>query len=161
MSLEPRSGSRGRPKRKGGGAVARWMQGFMSDRILRKSGKLMGLDLLFLSTVGRKSGERRETPVAWFPDGEDAWLIVASALGSRSDPDWYYNLAAHPEDVSIELPGQGTSHVTAEQLEGSMRTEAWRSIVLSQPRYAKYQAKTDRVLPVIRLTRMPDDGTNR
>ena len=48
----------------------------------------MGMNLLFLTTTGRKSGQRRQTPVAWFPDGDDALLIVASAGGSVRSPDW-------------------------------------------------------------------------
>jgi deazaflavin-dependent oxidoreductase (nitroreductase family) len=47
------------------------------------------MELLILHTVGRRSGQPRESPVAWFADGEDAWLIVASGGGSRH-PDWYF-----------------------------------------------------------------------
>jgi hypothetical protein len=42
--------------------------------------------------------------------------------------------------------------VTVEQLEGQSREEAWQRIIASQPRYADYQRKTDRVLPIIRLS---------
>ena len=40
----------------------------------------------------------------------------------------------------------------AEQLEGSRRAEAWARIVASRPSMAGYQEKTDRILPVLRLT---------
>jgi deazaflavin-dependent oxidoreductase (nitroreductase family) len=111
------------------------------------------VNVLFLRTVGRKSGQRRESPVSWFADGDDAWLIVASAAGSAHNPDWYYNLMAHPDQVSVELPGRGpVAVVAARQLDGARRDEAWTRIVQAQPRYAKYQRKTDRVLPIIRLT---------
>lgn len=50
-----------------------------------------------MTTVGAMTGERRETPVAWFPDGDQAWLIVASLGGSARNPGWYHNLAAHPD----------------------------------------------------------------
>ncbi len=46
-----------------------------------------------------------------------------------------------------------TVPVTAEQLSGPAREQAWQQIVAAQPRYAKYQQKTDRELPVIRLVR--------
>jgi deazaflavin-dependent oxidoreductase (nitroreductase family) len=122
----------------------------MHGRHRRKGYRFMGMDVVFLTTVGRRTGERRETPLAWFPDGENAWLVVASAAGSAHNPSWYYNLAAHPDQVWIELPGRSL-RVTPEQLEGVRRQECWSRIVQAQPRYAKYQEKTDRLLPVIRL----------
>jgi deazaflavin-dependent oxidoreductase (nitroreductase family) len=75
----------------------------MSNQHRRKGYTFMGMDVLFLTTIGRRTGQRRQTPVAWFPDGEDAWLIVASAAGSAHNPAWYHNLAAHPDQVWIEL----------------------------------------------------------
>ena len=110
----------------------------------------MGMDLLFLTTIGRKSGQERVTPVAWFPGPDGTWVIVASAAGSARNPAWYRNIAAHPDRVSIEL-ASGKTAVTAEQLSGADRAQAWQQITAAQPRYAKYQQKTDRELPVIRL----------
>src|SRR6266576_4090993 len=50
----------------------------------RRSGdKFQGMDLLYLTTVGAKTGQKRQSTVARFPDGEDAWLVVASAGGSE------------------------------------------------------------------------------
>jgi deazaflavin-dependent oxidoreductase (nitroreductase family) len=126
---------------------------WMSRQHRRKGGKFMGMDVLFLTTIGRKTGQRRETPVSWFPDGDDAWLIVASGGGSAHNPAWYHNIAAHPGQLWIELPQRKSNklQVTAEQLEGARREECWKRIIQAQPRYAKYQVKTDRTLPVIRL----------
>lgn len=110
------------------------------------------MDVMFLTTIGAATGARRVTPVAWFPGGHDTWLIVASAAGAARDPQWYRNLASRPDQVWIELPQQHkTLHVTAEQLDGDRREQAWQAIIKAQPRYAKYQRKTDRVLPVVRL----------
>jgi deazaflavin-dependent oxidoreductase (nitroreductase family) len=77
---------------------------------------------------------------------------VASAAGAARNPDWYHNIAAHPGQVKIELSGR-TIPVTAEQLHGAERDEAWRHISAAAPRFAAYQRKTDRELPIIRLTR--------
>ncbi len=117
-----------------------------------------GEDVLFLTTIGRKTGLPRETPVAWFPDGDEAWLIVASAAGSARNPGWYLNMAAHPGQVWIELPRRKL-RVAAEQLDGTRREERWQRIISAQPRYAKYQAKTDRTLPVIRLVPAEANGS--
>ncbi len=114
--------------------------------------RFLGMDLLYLTTTGAKTGQQRVTPLARFPDGDGAWLVVASAAGSARHPGWYHNVAAHPDQVWIEMGGQRI-RVSAEQLDGTRREEAWQRIVASQPRYAGYQRKTDRVLPVIRLSR--------
>jgi len=88
--------------------------------------------------------------VSRFADGDDAWLVVASAGGAAHHPAWYHNIAAHPDNVQIEVDGRRI-HVTAEQLHGAERAEAWRQIAAASPRFAQYQDKTDRELPVIRL----------
>jgi deazaflavin-dependent oxidoreductase (nitroreductase family) len=130
----------------------------MSRRMInwhrRKGNRFMGMNLLYLTTVGAKTGEKRQTPVAWFPDGEGAWLIVASSGGSAGNPAWYHNIAAHPDQVWVDVGGEGF-RVTPEQLDGDRRDAALQRITAEQPRYAGYQTKTDRVLPVIRLVRAP------
>jgi deazaflavin-dependent oxidoreductase (nitroreductase family) len=57
------------------------------------------------------------------PGQDDSWLIVASAAGAARNPAWYYNLAAHPDQVWIETAGRKAA-VTAEQLHGAERDEA-------------------------------------
>ncbi|RDI69487.1 nitroreductase family deazaflavin-dependent oxidoreductase [Nocardia pseudobrasiliensis] len=141
--------------RKGPGAWSLWIQRKLNARtvarIRRKGGKHLGMDLLILQTVGRRTGEPRETPVTWFSDGEDTWLLVASGGGKRN-PDWYANLMAHPDRAAIELPGRGRIPVTPRLLEGEDRENAWQHIASDQPRYGKYQEKSDREYPVVRLT---------
>jgi deazaflavin-dependent oxidoreductase (nitroreductase family) len=119
---------------------------------IRRTGKAPGLgfDALVLTTIGRKSGAERQTPVGWFPGQDDSRLIVASAAGAARNPAWYYNLAAHPDRVWIEMPGRKLA-VTAEQLQGAERDAAWRQITAAVPRFADYQQSTDRELPIIRL----------
>jgi deazaflavin-dependent oxidoreductase (nitroreductase family) len=150
VSFDTRAGTRGARVPRSSGRVSRWVGQWMRRRHRRKGYTFMGMDVLFLTTIGNKTGKRRETPVAWFPDGDDAWLIVASAGGAARNPDWYHNLAAHPDQVWAELPDR-TLQVTPAQLEGARRQERWQRIVQAQPRYARYQEKTDRPLPVIRL----------
>jgi deazaflavin-dependent oxidoreductase (nitroreductase family) len=150
VGFDTRAGTRGARAPRASGRFSRWVGQWMSRRHRRKGYTFMGMDVLFLTTIGKQTGTRRETPLAWFSDGDDAWLIVASAGGSARNPDWYSNIAAHPDQVWIELP-QRTLRVAPEQLEGACREECWKRIIQAQPRYAKYQEKTDRLLPVIRL----------
>ena len=142
-------------RRRVSGAVSRWVERRANVRVKRKirggRGTFMGMDVLILRTVGRRSGQPRETPVTWFADGEDAWLVVAQGNGSR-DPDWYLNMMGHPDRASIELPGRGAADVAPRVLDGAEREQAWQRITAAQPRYAKSQSKTDREFPVVRLT---------
>jgi deazaflavin-dependent oxidoreductase (nitroreductase family) len=118
----------------------------------RRGDTFQGSDVLYLTTVGAKSGKQRQHPLGYLTDGEGTWLIVASMGGAAHNPAWYHNIAAHPDQVSIEV--QGDHHrVVPEQLEGPDRAEAWARLVARQPSYAEYQTKTDRLLPVLRLTR--------
>ena len=148
MGFDTRTGTRGARQPKG--RLMRWMNRVMARRIRRKGGNAMGMNVLVLVTLGRKSGVERETPVGWFPGPDDSWVIVASAAGAAGNPAWYYNLAAHPDQVWIETPG-GKVAVTAQQLHGAERDQAWQQITTAAPRFAKYQQATDRELPIIRL----------
>jgi deazaflavin-dependent oxidoreductase (nitroreductase family) len=146
MSFDTRAGTRG--ARQPRGRMMKWMNRLMSRRI-RRTSTFMGFNALILTTVGRKSGAERTTPVGWFPD-DGNWLIVASAAGAPGNPAWYYNLATHPDQVRIDVDGR-TVEVRAEQLHGAERAAAWEQITTASPRFAEYQVKTDRELPVIRL----------
>jgi deazaflavin-dependent oxidoreductase (nitroreductase family) len=121
-------------------------------RIHRRShDRFSGMDLLYLTTVGSRSGERRTVPVARFDDGAGGWLVVASAGGTARHPAWYYNIVADPAQVWVEVSGT-SSRVEVDQLEGEARSRAWELVVREAPRFASYLDKTDRELPILRLT---------
>jgi len=147
MSFDTTAGTRG--GRQPAGFTFRWGNKLMASRVRRK-GKFLDFNALVLTTVGRKTGAERTTPVGWFPGPDGSWLIVASAAGAKGNPAWYYNIAAHPDQVRIEVEGR-TVAVVAEQLHGTERAEAWQQITAAAPRFAQYQQKTDRELPIIRL----------
>jgi deazaflavin-dependent oxidoreductase (nitroreductase family) len=132
------------------GRLMLWMNQFMTRRI-RRTGRGPGFTALVLTTVGRRTGAPRETPVGWFPGPDGSYLIVASAAGAPKNPAWYLNLAAHPDRVQIEVGDGRKIPVTANQLHGIERDEAWRQITATAPRFGGYQRKTDRQIPVIRL----------
>jgi len=141
-------GGRGAPSN----ALTRGMMRAMTSWHRRSGDKFQGMDLLYLTTVGAKSGQKRQSTVARFADGDDAWLVVASAGGAAHHPAWYHNIAAHPDQVWVEFGGKQL-RVTPTQLDGDERAQAWQRITQSQPRYRGYEQKTDRAIPVIRLTR--------
>ncbi len=149
-SFDNPAGSRG--TRQPAGPVLRWLNKMMMSWIRRRSGTFMGMNALVLTTIGRKSGVERATPVGWFPGEDGSWLIVASAAGAAKNPAWYHNIAAHPDKVRRELAGR-TVAVTAKQLHGPERERAWQQITTAAPHFLQYEEKTDRELPIIRLVR--------
>ena len=153
MSFDTRAGTRGgrQPRT---GLMLRLINKNAASRF-RRTGKMLGFNGLILTTVGAKSGAERSSPVGWWPGPDGSWLIVAAANGAARNPAWYHNIAAHPADVQIEVDGRRIG-VTAEQLHGAERTRAWQQIAAAAPRFAQYQDKTDRELPVIRL--VPPSG---
>lgn len=110
-----------------------------------------GRALVLLHHRGVRSGTERVTPIVGIPDGQ-SWLIAASRRGHAHNPGWYFNVLAQP-DVEIEAPDQGTVPVRATRLEGTEREHAWSRFIAMSPVFSEYQASTDRLIPVLRLTR--------
>lgn len=131
------------------GPLAMVMKGLITGMIRMRGGKVLAL-----TTVGAKSGRTHEVELGWFPDG-DRWLIVASAAGAAKHPAWYFNLARNPDKVWIVVDGRKIK-VRPESLKGEEREQKFKEIAAAAPNYGQYQTKTDREIPVIRLTAEPD-----
>jgi deazaflavin-dependent oxidoreductase (nitroreductase family) len=109
-----------------------------------------GTQILLLTTTGRSSGEARTTPLIMRPDG-DTWVIVASKGGAPEHPGWFANLEADA-DAEIDLgPEQVPVRMTVAQ--GAERERLWSRMTEVWPAYDEYQAKTERVIPVVVLSR--------
>jgi deazaflavin-dependent oxidoreductase (nitroreductase family) len=89
--------------------------------------------------------------VARFDQDDGSWVVCASFGGAAEHPAWYHNVVAHPDQVWAEVGGS-KRRVRVEQLDGEARERAWRQIVAQAPGFQGYLEKTDRVLPVLRLT---------
>ncbi|MEA2315657.1 MAG: hypothetical protein QOI03_2349 [Solirubrobacteraceae bacterium] len=109
-----------------------------------------GTTILLLTTEGRVSGEPRTTPLIERTDG-DRWVVVASKGGSPAHPSWFKNLQADP-DASIQVQGEVVP-VRAAAAEGEERSRLWSLMTEVWPAYDEYQAKTDREIPVVVLSR--------
>ncbi|MEZ4616582.1 MAG: nitroreductase family deazaflavin-dependent oxidoreductase [Caldilineaceae bacterium] len=112
-------------------------------------GKLGNNPILLLNTVGRKSGKAYTTPLVCVRDGA-TYVVIASNGGADRHPGWYYNLRAQEETV-IEVMGKIIT-VTAEEMTGGERDRLWQQIVVDHPQFADYQKKTNRPIPLFRLT---------
>lgn len=132
--------------------------GKLDSWIYRKTGgnklfRLIGrgkAEALLLTTIGRKSGEKRTTPLLYLKD-DDSIVIVASKGGMPHHPLWYLNIMANPE-VEVEVGHEKISMV-ARQANAMERSRLWPRLVEIYPAYEEYQARTDREIPVLILTR--------
>jgi deazaflavin-dependent oxidoreductase (nitroreductase family) len=110
-------------------------------------------NMVVLSTLGSTSGLERSSTVASFPEGEGKWLVVASMGGAAKHPSWYVNLAKNPDHVFLQV-GNERFRVRASSLHGEDRAAAWKRITAEASNFAEYQTKTDREIPVVRLSRV-------
>ena len=117
------------------------------------SGPFVGRQVLILTTTGAKSGDRRETPLAYTRDGEDI-VIVASMGGAPRNPAWYHNLVAHPR-VTVELGGE-TFEADARVTDPEERRRLYDRHSEIFPGFREYEARTERVIPVIVLKRVAE-----
>jgi F420H(2)-dependent quinone reductase len=113
-----------------------------------------GLDILLLSTIGKKTGEKRTVPLPFYRDGE-RFLLVASFGGNDKNPAWFNNLAANP-NVELQVGFQKMKAV-AKVAEPAEREKLWADVTRAFPRYLAYQEKTERKIPIVVLE--PTGGT--
>jgi deazaflavin-dependent oxidoreductase (nitroreductase family) len=106
------------------------------------------LPTLLLTTIGRKSGEQRHSPLIYEKTNE-GYIIVASKGGAPSQPAWYLNLMASPQ-CEIRV-GTEKHRVIARIREGEERAELWNVMAKLYPPYNDYQAGTDRQIPIVVL----------
>jgi deazaflavin-dependent oxidoreductase (nitroreductase family) len=113
------------------------------------------VDVLLLTTRGRRTGRERSVMLQYFPDG-DAMLVTAANGGGEALPGWYHNLTAAPA-ARVEIDDR-VIPVRADEL-GADEAEAWWTrIVQRAPSYALYRRATDRPFPVVRL--VPSRGAH-
>ena len=125
----------------------------------RVGGPWAGSPLILIHHVGAKSGIERVTPLGCFPQGDGCYVIVASNGGSRTHPDWYYNLKANPK-IDVEW-GRQTFTVRVQELNGLARAELWPKLVAEVPQLDDFQSRVTRQIPVLMLTRESFDDTKR
>lgn len=113
--------------------------------------KFMGFPVLLLTTVGAKTGQEHTHVLGGFPDGDDAWLVVASKGGAATHPHWFHNIARNPDKVWAQV-GNRKFRASVESLQGEAREAAYQRVVAVARNYGPYRTKTDREIPVLRLT---------
>jgi F420H(2)-dependent quinone reductase len=105
-----------------------------------------GIPIVIFATRGQRSGKIRKTPVMRV-EHEGSYALVASKGGAPENPQWYYNLVAYPDDVSLQ-DGPEPFDVEVRQLSGDEYEQWWERAVAVYSPYAEYQTKTSRKIPV-------------
>lgn len=114
----------------------------------RFGGEMRGFKVLLLTTTGRKSGQKRTTPLGYF-DYDGGYVITASNAGLPRNPGWYYNLKDSPQ-VTVQVKDRAMTAV-AEEARGDLRNQLWGQLVEQAPSYAAYPKQTTREIPVMIL----------
>ena len=114
---------------------------------------MRGMSVIVLTSLGAKTGKLRKTALMRVEhDGE--YAVVGSLGGAPKNPVWVYNLRKNPH---VELQDGPEKHdYQARETTGEERARWWEHAVKAFPNYADYQLKTDRVIPVFVLTRLPE-----
>jgi deazaflavin-dependent oxidoreductase (nitroreductase family) len=107
-----------------------------------------GHPVVVITTIGAKSGTSRKTPVIKLRHGE-RYAIVASLGGSEKNPNWYWNVLAHP--IVTLQDGAVRRSYRARLVEGADREVWWERVTRTFPLYSEYQTKTARIIPVFVL----------
>ena len=117
----------------------------------RVGGNLLGIRVLLLTTVGRRSGRERVTPLLYVED-EKGYVVVASNAGDARDPAWWLNLRARPE-AKVQA-GRLLDAVRARQATAQEEAALWPRLDAAYPPYARYRERTRRAIPVVILERI-------
>ena len=120
----------------------------------RIGGRMNGMDVLLLTTRGRKSGKQRSTQLQYVADGE-GYVVVASNGGSDRHPAWWQNLRADAH-ATVQVKSV-TRKVRAEAAPMEERERLWPRLVALYAGYAEYQQATSREIPIV-LLRPEDDA---
>jgi deazaflavin-dependent oxidoreductase (nitroreductase family) len=114
-------------------------------------GGFAGAPIVIITTKGAKSGQARVNPLVALPEDDGTLYIFASKGGAPSNPDWYYNIVAHPE-LEVEY-GADKFQAIGTVLTGAKRDEIFDRQKKLMPGFADYEKGTSRIIPVVALTR--------
>lgn len=114
-------------------------------------GRLLGIQMLLLTTKGRKTGRDRTLPLAYVEYKGDL-VIVASNGGSPQAPAWWLNMQA-ARTVRVQVGGE-RFEATWRTASSDERMEYWRKLQAAIPAYRMYRVRTDREIPIVLLRRI-------
>ena len=105
-----------------------------------------GIPVVIVAMRGAKSGSVRKIALMRV-EHEGKYALVASKGGAPENPDWYYNLVEHPDEVTVQ-DGPAPFFVRVHLAEGDEYDSWWRRSVAVFPQYEVYKQKTSRRIPI-------------
>jgi deazaflavin-dependent oxidoreductase (nitroreductase family) len=121
----------------------------------RIGGRVARMQHLLLRTVGRKSGRARTVCLPYWCDVDGHRVVVASYSGAPHHPAWYHNLADRGVNPEVLVrDGKQQLWCRAELPQGDERKDLWDQLIADRPFYADYQARTARLIPLVRLVEL-------
>jgi deazaflavin-dependent oxidoreductase (nitroreductase family) len=135
----------------GTGVLIKWMSRLNTAAYKVSGGRvggtfLQGAPVALLTTIGRKSGEPRVSPLLFLRDGNRI-VLVASQGGRTKNPMWYLNLKANPQ-VTVQVKKE-VLRLTARDATEDERAHYWPQLVSMYSSFDDYQSWTDRVIPIV------------
>jgi deazaflavin-dependent oxidoreductase (nitroreductase family) len=106
-------------------------------------------NMILLYTKGSRTGNIRRHPIVHLPDGDDL-IVIASKGGAPDNPQWFLNLRANPR-VWVRRKSD-VFEAKAKILEGEEHQEMWRRVTDWAPGFQEYQDRTERQIPLVRLS---------
>jgi deazaflavin-dependent oxidoreductase (nitroreductase family) len=116
---------------------------------------IAGMPVIELTTIGRRSGERRATMLTSPAKDGAAYVVVASRGGDDSHPAWFLNLRDDP-NVEVVIEGRPSVALVARIANAEQRARLWPIITAKYSNYAGYQKKTGREIPLVLLQPGPE-----
>ena len=110
--------------------------------------RVQGLPVLLLTTLGRKTGKKRITPLGYI-EHDDSYVITATNAGFNTQPAWFHNLKSHPQ-VELQIGNQQLTAI-AEVANPALRQQLWTNFVERAPGYGAYEKRTTREIPIVLL----------
>ena len=131
-------------RRWGSAAIKRFYRP-LDQAVYRLTGGRRGLgptrDVLLLTSIGRKSGQRRSNPLMYLEHDGSFW-VMGSNFGQEHHPAWTQNLLAHPE-ATVQI-GARTEEVVARLASDEERRRLWPLLIEVYPPWEAYTGWTER-----------------
>jgi deazaflavin-dependent oxidoreductase (nitroreductase family) len=111
-----------------------------------------GQQIIWVSTLGRRSGEWRRTPLLTVPEtGGDGhtYVVAGSNAGQEKVPGWVHNARAHPDGFA-EVDGR-TWTARVEEAEGADRDRLYAQLAVTWRSFEGYERQARRYIPVFRV----------
>ena len=108
-----------------------------------------GAQVVWITTLGRRSGEWRTTPLLAGRDGAD-WVIAGSNAGQERVPAWVFNIRAHPQGSLQE--GDTSVDVTFTEVHGGEAARLYGLLEQGWSAYGMYRRNIQRDIPVFRVS---------